>query len=95
MNSDEHPSPRYSRRASISAGALRAAPSPVAVEPQRAESIHAHVVSRGSAVLHLSEHAAYGRIEAARAARKFPPILDAVASGAIHLTAANLIAPRP
>jgi hypothetical protein len=52
-------------------------------------------VSRGSAVLHLSEHAAYGRIEAARAARKFPPILDAVASGAIHLTAANLIAPRP
>ena len=45
-------------------------------------------------VLHLSEHAAYGRIEAARAARKFPVILDAVSSGALHLTAANLIAPH-
>lgn len=27
-------------------------------------------------VLHLSEHAAYGRIEAARAARRFPVVLD-------------------
>jgi len=45
-------------------------------------------------VLHLSEHAAYGRIESARAARKFPAILDAVASGALHLTAVNLIAPH-
>ena len=45
-------------------------------------------------VLHLSEHAAYGRIEAARAARQFPAILDAVASGALHLTAVNLIAPH-
>src|SRR5262245_50188474 len=45
-------------------------------------------------VLHLSEHAAYGRIEAARAARKFPGILEAIASGALHLTAVNLIAPH-
>ena len=45
-------------------------------------------------VLHLSEHAAYGRIEAARAARKFPAILEAVASGALHLTSVNLIAPH-
>jgi HNH endonuclease len=45
-------------------------------------------------VLHLSEHAAYGRIEAARTARKFPAILDAVASGALHLTAVNVIAPH-
>ena len=43
-------------------------------------------------VLHLSEHAAYARIEAARAARRFPAILEAVASGALHLTAVNLIA---
>src|SRR5262245_11766063 len=43
-------------------------------------------------VLHLSEHAAYGRIEAARAARKFPAILEAVARGALHLTAVGLIA---
>ena len=45
-------------------------------------------------VLHLSEHAAYGRIEAARAARRFPPILEAIASGALHLTAVSLIAPH-
>ena len=44
-------------------------------------------------VLHLSEHAAYARIEAARAARKFPAVLEALASGALHLTAINLIAP--
>ena len=45
-------------------------------------------------VLHLSEHAAYGRIEAARAARRFPALLDAIASGAVHLTAVTLIAPH-
>jgi hypothetical protein len=38
-------------------------------------------------VLHLSEHAAYHRIEAARAARQFPIILDMVAEGALTLTA--------
>src|SRR3972149_4600723 len=32
-------------------------------------------------VLHLSEHAAYGRIEAARAARRFPVVLDGLAGG--------------
>jgi hypothetical protein len=45
-------------------------------------------------LLRLSEHAAYGRIEAARAARKFPAILEALASGALHLTAVSLIAPH-
>src|SRR6187200_2549428 len=45
-------------------------------------------------VLHLSEHAAYARIEAARAARKFPAVLEAFAGGALHLTAINLIAPH-
>src|SRR5262245_48042753 len=45
-------------------------------------------------VLHLSEHAAYGRIEAARAARKFPAILEAIADGSLHLTAVGLIAPH-
>src|SRR4030095_8328371 len=38
-------------------------------------------------VLHLSEHAAYLRIEAARAARKWPTILELLAGGALHLTA--------
>ena len=45
-------------------------------------------------VLHLSEHAAYGRIAAARAARKFPVILDALASGSVHLTAICIVAPH-
>ena len=45
-------------------------------------------------VLHLFEHAAYGRIEAARAGRKFPAILEALTSGALNLTAVNLVAPH-
>ena len=45
-------------------------------------------------VLHLSEHAAYGRIEAARAARRFPVILDLLAAGAVTLTAITLLAPH-
>lgn len=44
-------------------------------------------------VLHLSEHAAYGRIEAARAAHKFPLILDLLAEGALTLTSVTLLAP--
>jgi hypothetical protein len=35
--------------------------------------------------IHLSEHAAYNRIETARAARRFPIILDLVAEGAVTL----------
>src|SRR6478735_6835280 len=35
-------------------------------------------------VLHLAEHAAFNRIEAARAARRFPIILEMLASGQIH-----------
>lgn len=45
-------------------------------------------------VLHLSEHAAYGRIEAARAARRFPVILEWLADGAITLTTVCLLAPH-
>jgi 5-methylcytosine-specific restriction endonuclease McrA len=45
-------------------------------------------------VLHLSEHAAYNRIETARAARKFAIILDLVESGAVTLTAVRLLAPH-
>ena len=44
-------------------------------------------------VLHLSEHAAYGRIEAARAARRFPGILVALASGDLTLTSVTLLGP--
>jgi hypothetical protein len=42
-------------------------------------------------VLHLSEHAAYARIEAARAARKWPVVLDLIAEGSLHLTAVTLL----
>ena len=39
----------------------------------------------------LSEHAAYGRIEAARAARKFPIVLDRLADGSVTLTTICLL----
>ena len=45
-------------------------------------------------VLRLAEHAAYNRIEAARAARKFPTILERLADGRVHLSAVRLLAPH-
>ena len=42
----------------------------------------------------LSEAEAYNRIEAARAARRFPVILGLLADGALHLTAVRLLAPH-
>jgi hypothetical protein len=42
--------------------------------------------------LQLSEHAAYGRIEAARAARRYPIVLDLLAEGALTLTTVCLLA---
>jgi hypothetical protein len=42
--------------------------------------------------LHLSEHAAYGRIEAARAARRYPLVLELLADGAVTLTTICLLA---
>ena len=45
-------------------------------------------------ILRLSEHAAYGRIEAARAARRFPVVLELLADGAITLTGVGLLAPH-
>src|SRR3954470_5702756 len=45
-------------------------------------------------VLHLAEHAAYNRIEAARAARRFLAILMMLADGRIHLSAVRLLAPH-
>ena len=43
--------------------------------------------------LRLSEHAAYGRIEAARIARKFPVVIDLLAEGAMTLTTITLLGP--
>lgn len=45
-------------------------------------------------VLHLSEHAAYARIEAARAVRRFPVILERLSGGDITLTAIGLLRPH-
>jgi hypothetical protein len=45
-------------------------------------------------VLHLSEHAAYGRIQAARAARRFPALLDRLADGSVTLSTIGLLAPH-
>jgi hypothetical protein len=42
--------------------------------------------------LRLSEHAAYNRIEAARAARRFPVIVELLAEGAVTLTTIRLLA---
>lgn len=43
-------------------------------------------------ILHLSEHAAYGRIEAARMARKFPVVLEMLEQGSLNLTTVCLLA---
>jgi len=45
-------------------------------------------------VLHLSEHAAYGRIEAARAARTYPVLLERLETGDVTLTTIGLLAPH-
>ncbi|MGE5177582.1 MAG: HNH endonuclease [Bacteroidota bacterium] len=44
--------------------------------------------------LRFSEDAAYKRIQAARAARRFPALFQAVAEGRLHLTAVGLLAPH-
>src|SRR4030095_9930220 len=45
-------------------------------------------------VLHFAEGVAYKRIQAARAARQFPEILEAVRRGELPLTALGLLAPK-
>ncbi len=45
-------------------------------------------------VLHLSEHATYNRIEAARAVRRFPVLLEHLAAGGLNLFAVRLLAPH-
>jgi 5-methylcytosine-specific restriction endonuclease McrA len=45
-------------------------------------------------VLHLSEHAALGRIEVARAARRLPALLSHLEDGSVTVTNARLLAPH-
>src|ERR1700694_5018247 len=51
-----------------------------------------HVYCRDA--LGLSEGETYNRIEVARAARRFPIILEMLAAGTVTLTAVRLLAPR-
>ena len=44
--------------------------------------------------LALSEHESYNRIEVARAARRFPVVLELLACGAVNLTTVRLLAPH-
>ena len=53
-------------------------------------SMHAYCVGE----LRLSEDAASKRIQAARAARQFPLLFDALAEGRLHLAAVCLLAPH-
>ena len=53
-------------------------------------SMHAYCVG----ALGLSEDAAFKRIQAARAAREFPLLLEALADGRLHLTGLCLLAPH-
>ena len=45
-------------------------------------------------VLRLSEDSAYNRIQAARAARRFPAILERLATGGLSVTTVRLLAPH-
>ena len=58
--------------------------------PAGCTSMHVYCVSR----LGLSDDAAYKRIQAARAARKFPVLFEAVRDGRLHLTAICMLAPH-
>lgn len=53
-------------------------------------SMHAYCVSH----LHFSEESAYKRVQVARAARRFPAILDAIAANRIHLSGLVVLAPH-
>jgi len=54
------------------------------------KSMHAYCVG----VLHFSDSAADKRINAARSARKFPQLFQAVFDGRLHLTAVLILGPR-
>ena len=55
---------------------------------------HSSLFTYCTQVLHLSEHAAYGRIEAARVTRRYPVALERLEAGDITLTTIGLLAPH-
>ena len=58
--------------------------------PAACHSMYAYCVRE----LHMSEDMAFKRIQAARAARKFPTVFPALADGRLHLSAVVLLAPH-
>ena len=46
------------------------------------------------AALHMSEDVAYKRCRAARAARRFPQLFDAIADGRLHVSGVAVLAPH-
>ncbi|MBZ0231135.1 MAG: hypothetical protein K8M05_02195, partial [Deltaproteobacteria bacterium] len=58
--------------------------------PAACSSMHAYCVS----VLHFAEEVAFKRIRAARTARRFPVIFEAIADGRMHVTGVVMLAPH-
>jgi hypothetical protein len=58
--------------------------------PAACSSMHGYCVQQ----LGLAEDAAFKRIHAARAARRFPVLFDAIADGRLHLSAVVMLAPH-
>ncbi len=91
--------PAVSPHGTRSAPRIASTPSGVRFGPP---AIHRALKSQGCSslfvyctrVLKLSEHAAYGRIEAARATRRFPRLLDWLERGDLTLTTVCLLAPH-
>ena len=54
---------------------------------------YASLFSYCTRALHLSEHAAYNRMEAARASARFPAVLDGLEDGTLTLASIRLLAP--
>lgn len=55
---------------------------------------HSSLFAYCTRALRLSEQAAYSRITAARTARRFPPVLDLLADGALTLSSVGLLSPH-
>src|SRR4029079_13891428 len=58
--------------------------------PAGYSSVHAYCVGR----LGYTDDAAYNRIHAARAARRYPLLFEAVADGALSVTSVRMLAPH-
>ena len=58
--------------------------------PAACASMHAYCTR----ILHLAEEVAYKRIRAARIARRFPVIFDAIADGRLHVSGVVVLAPH-